>query len=63
MLGLEVAMGMGWIGQEYRKLIRRHRTSIRTPAVAFAIHLSSKALWKTTPGNRARRELVYADMS
>jgi hypothetical protein len=40
MLGLEVAMGMGWIEQEYRRLIRRHRTSIRSPAVAFAIHLS-----------------------
>ena len=40
MLGLEVAMGMGWIEQEYRKLIRRHRISVRTPAVAFAIHLS-----------------------
>jgi hypothetical protein len=40
MHGLEVAMGVGWIGQEYRKLIRRHRSSIGTPAVAFAIHMS-----------------------
>ena len=29
-LGLEVAMDMGWIGQEYRKLIRRRRTSVCT---------------------------------
>jgi hypothetical protein len=40
LLGHEVAMGMGWTGQKYRKLIRRHRTSIGTPAVAFAIHVS-----------------------
>jgi hypothetical protein len=40
LLGHEVATGIGGIGQEYRKLIRRHRTSIRSPAVAFAIHLS-----------------------
>jgi hypothetical protein len=39
MLGLEVATGIGGIGQEYRKLIRRRRTSIANPAVAFAIHV------------------------
>ena len=50
MLGLEVAMGMGWIGQKYRKLIRRHRTSIAHPSCGIRDSRAVKSAVEDDPG-------------